>query len=164
MTELKDIRFILGEGLPAHTLEMLADKNFKFIPGRKRPGFVKLVVPNPIYANQKNIVQGTIIAEESTQLNLVSPGGVEDSIILKGKGLASFDLSFRPRQPGLFVYDIHVMDRTGNVYSEKVPMEVEEEKKLKILFLQKFPTAEVRYLKNYLTSGGPWPCSAISII
>ena len=154
LTEMKGLGLILGEGLPYFALELVQGEHFKFIPAKHPIGINRLILPKKIYPNQTNTIQGTFHAEKPTQLKLESPGGVEDSVMIIPKGVDSFSLSFKPKHSGLFTYDITTQVGSGNKHREKIPIHVEQERKLKILFLQKFPTAEVRFLKNYLVQKG----------
>lgn len=148
-----DIKIIVGQGLPYYVLEEMDQKNFKFLPSLLPSGITELSIPKSIIVNKKNHVNGVFNSSGKTTLTLLGPAGVEDSILFRGFGEFSFDLSFKPRQSGLFVYTLaHHNATTTSV--EKLPIEVRPEQKLKILILQKFPTAEIRYLKNYLAEKG----------
>ena len=148
-----DIDIIIGEGLPYYALGLMAQKRFTFIPGHIPSGLTQVFIPTNIQANQKSLIQGTFNATTQSKLKLIGPGGIEDSTVLE-KGQNFFSLSFRPKQPGLYVFNILATEGPSTEFTEKLPIEVLRERKLHILFLQKFPTAEVRYLKNYLAEKG----------
>ena len=154
LAESGDIKIIMGEGLPGFALEMIEKKNFEFIPNNLPIGTIQLSIPQPIVVNKKNLIQGVFNSKGKTTLRLISPAGVEDSVDINGTGQTPFVLSFRPRQPGLFVFTLSSQDSSSNILTEKLPIEILAEQKLKILILQKFPSAEVRYLKNYLAEKG----------
>ena len=90
------------------------------------------------------MIEGVFNSKGKTTLRLISPAGVEDSVDINGTGQTPFVLSFRPRQPGLFVFTLSSQDSSSNILTEKLPLEILAEQKLKILILQKSPTAEVR--------------------
>lgn len=160
LTDIGDrIRIVMGEGLPAYALDLIDRENFSFIPQRAPIGITQLIVPKPILTNHLNSIHGIFNSSGKTKLKLVGPAGLEDSILLTARGLTSFTLSFTPRQSGLFLYRLVAQDSASAELSsteltEKLPVEVTSERKLQILFLQKFPTAEVRQLKNYLIEQG----------
>ncbi len=146
------IRFIVGEGLSHDALELISVKSFRFIPGKSPGGVSQLFINKPVRVSQFSSIHGTFNALDNSKLKLVGPSGPEDSISLK-KGVSNFSFSIKPRQAGLFIYEL-TSQVNGNTITEKVPIEVVLEKKLSILILQKFPTAEIRYLKNYLAEKG----------
>ena len=78
---------------------------------------------------------------------------MEDSVSFTQQGNHDFTLSLTPKQSGLFVYSV-VIEDDGKSVTQKFPVEVKEEKKLNILFVQNYPTAETRYLKNFLIENG----------
>lgn len=148
-----DINYILGEGLPHSALELMGNQNFRFI-GRDIPsGVVEFYPPGKIYANKVNSFSGVFNSSRKTKLKLNGPAGVEDSVSLT-RGEKPFALSFHPKQPGLFVYTLTSEDSLGNKLTERIPVEVLQQRALRILFVQKFPTAETRYLKNFLSEKG----------
>ncbi len=148
----EEIQFVLGEGIPIFALALMDRKAYQFFPSTKPFGITQLQL-SAIQANRQSSIQGKITTHGKSSLKLVGPGGVEDSVSLKGKGIIPFMLHFKPKQAGKFVYAVCIEDSTG-VRKEKLPIEVKEEQKLTILFLQKFPTFEVRQLKNFLAEKG----------
>jgi hypothetical protein len=154
LTDLdSDIKFVLGDGLPFHVLEMMSSKNFEFISGQLPVGITQLHIPENIKANQQATIQGALNASGKTTLTLIGPGGAEDSITINKKGHLPFSLNFKPKQSGSFIYSIVSKNEEG-IQTEQLPVEVLEEQKLNILFLQKFPSFEVRQLKNFLAEKG----------
>src|SRR5260221_961026 len=148
----ENIKYIFGEGIPGYALDLLSKRDFQFIPCRLPFGVVELTVPE-IFSNRRNSFYGSFNSPGKTKLKLVGPSGVEDSINLS-PGNNSFMLSFHPKRSGLFLYDLISTDSLGNTFLEKLPIEVLEERALRILFVQKFPSAEMRYLKNFLAGKG----------
>ncbi|NOS55342.1 MAG: hypothetical protein HOP37_03690, partial [Cyclobacteriaceae bacterium] len=146
-----DIRFVLGDGLPYYGIE--EGMSFQYFKAELPTGIIQLVIPPIFKVNQANHISGVFNAKSKSKIKLISPGGVEDSVEYSTNGIHNFTLSFKPPQPGLFVYTIDVQD--GNeVVSQKLPVEVAPFKKLNILFIQNYPTAEVKYLKNFLIEQG----------
>ncbi len=143
--------FVLGSGLSSDELDLVGNRNFQFLPGNIPLGITQLFIEKPIRANESAYIRGVLNTNENVVLKL-SAFGTEDSVSLKGKGLVPFSFSTKPKQQGLFVCTIS--SKGDNPVNEKLPIEVVPEQKLKILVLQKFPTAEIRYLKNYLAEKG----------
>ncbi len=146
-----NIEFILGDGLPYYTLEQF--KEHRYLKGELPTGIVELLTSQIFKVNQSNHISGWLRTNRKAKIKLISPAGVEDSVEYSTSGLYPFKLSFTPQQAGLFVYTIEVQD--GNeVVSQKFPVEVERIWKLNILFIQNYPTAETKYLKNFLLEQG----------
>jgi hypothetical protein len=141
---------VAGEGIPSYALGVLDHKTFQFIPASLPQGITRLIIPDNIYANDQTLLQGKFNASEKTKLKLMGPGGIEDSVTLS-KGEVSFSLSFTPKQSGNFIYSL-VFGIRGSTFIERLPIVVMPERQLRILFIQKFPTAEVRYLKNFIST------------
>lgn len=148
-----EITFILGDGLPVYEEEII-NGPYTFIPGKLPIGITQLEIPANVHVGQTTKVNGTVNLERRTKLILKSPGQAEDSVTLKGAGIKSFSFSFQSRQAGLFQYSLIIRDSLNTIIEAKLPIEVKLEEKLNILFVQKYPTAEVRYLKNFLVEKG----------
>lgn len=148
-----EIHFVVGEGVPDYALDIFEIKKFRFLPTNQSAGITQVHVPSKIEVNQPVFVHGQAKANESSTITLLGPGGKEDSIRLKGNAIQEFTLKFKPKKTGLFVYTIQYKDQSG-IKAEQLPIEVREETKLNILLLQKFPSFEVRQLKNFLIEKG----------
>lgn len=148
-----EILFVTGEGLPSFALEMMDKKKFQFIASEKPIGIIALHFPEISRVNQQSTVGGFVNVNSETKITLIGPGGKEDSVVVNGNGSMSFSLRFKPKQAGLYTYYLQYSDNSG-VRTEQIPIVVEEEQKLRILFLQKFPSFEVRQLKNFLAESG----------
>lgn len=138
------VGFVVGEGLSTAILDQLTTHHFRYLAAAQPNGIIQLHIPDKIIVDQPQRISGLLKCTEKKLLQLVGPDGIEDSVTMAA-GQNSFSLNFTPRQAGLMVYQLQ---RDGN--SEPVPVEVIAEKKLRILFLQKYPTAESRTLKNFL--------------
>ena len=146
------IRFVTGSGLSPDELAFLQGEKFKFIPGNTPEGITRISVSNPVRTNHSATINGIInYTGAGTTLKLAGTG-TEDSIHLGGKGITTFSFTIRPKQAGQFLYSLQTKDTA--FVNEKLPIEILPEHKLNILFLQKFPTAETRYLKNFLAEQG----------
>jgi hypothetical protein len=148
-----DISFILGDGLPYYEQENISSY-YSFLPGKLPLGVTQLNAPNSVQVNQTATLSGVVNIKGSTTLVLEEPSGPKDSVVLQGTGEKSFSLSFQAHQPGLFSYSIILRDSIASKTEGQLPIEVTPEKKLNILIVQKYPSAEVRYLKNFLAEKG----------
>lgn len=146
----KNIKYVLGIGIPLPELEQIPNRKYTlFAP--QVTGMQKLVIPDKVIINQTSTLKGLFQATGETKIVLVGPGGAEDSVQLSRPGLHPIQLSFKPKQTGKFVYELLILNKEDSLLREPVPVCVQQEKKLKFLFLQKFPTAETRTLKNFLS-------------
>jgi len=146
-----NVRFVLGDGLPYYAIQK--GVRFQYFKSEPPTGILQLVNPSVFKVNQVNSISGLFYSKGKSKLKLISPGGVEDSVTYSISGVHNFILSFKPQQPGLFVYAIDVQD--GNeVLSQKLPVEVTPSERLNVLFIQNFPTSEAKYVKNFLMEQG----------
>lgn len=152
LADQKGIRFVLGDGLPTYVLEELGN-SFQFFPSELPIGITKWQTSAIFKANQQSTLSGLFRSRGKSKIILRNPGGVEDSVEFNNRGNHSFNLTLTPRQSGMFVYEVVIQDSLG-IQRQKFPVVVEAEKKLNILFFQKYPTSEVRYLKNQLIEKG----------
>jgi hypothetical protein len=142
---------LLGEGVPQYMLEYTDTSSIQYFPGINPEGVIG-IRSNKIYtANQRAELEGVVTLTSKQTLTLTAPGSVEDSIHINPKNTQSFSLTFTPKAAGLYLYTITASDSSGKIrYTEQVPIQVKEQKALSILFLSDYPSAEVRFLKNFL--------------
>ncbi len=145
-----EIQTVIGEGIPISDLDEMDNKHFEFVSNTRPEGIIELSIPKPIIANRKNNISGKFNNSQKTiRLYLSGPGGKEDSLTIKGKGQHNFKLTFVPKQSGEFIYTIRVQDSVGR-YQENLPIQVSEERSLKILFVQHYPSFEIQTFKSFL--------------
>ncbi len=153
LSTMGEVAFVLGDGIPTASLELLKSDPFIYLRGVIPAGIVSLDL-GPFPENRKNFLRGEIRDGNKTRVRLVGPGGVEDSVLIRKNGLQTFQLAFTTKRPGQYVYSLMLTDSTGRKVEEQVPVEVIGARTLRILLLQTYPQAEVRFLKNYLGEKG----------
>jgi len=147
-----EVKVVAGQGLPVHALDRMVNKTFQFVSSPVPEGITSLWIPADNLANRRNIIRGSFNSiHDGAWLYLDGPAGKEDSIQLQKKGQSQFELSFVPKLPGEFIYSlsIHVGAKS---YQEILPVHVNEDRILNILFLLNYPSFEMQYLKNFLSS------------
>ncbi len=145
------IRFLAGYGLKEAELEHLRGKSFSHIPSALPEGITAISIPEKMVSNRHYPVEGIYNGTSAaSKIILSGPGGREDSVTVKGKGLHAFHFSYLARRAGNIMYELIVTDSLGNQVIEKLPLKVAEAKPLNILFIQSYPTFETQYLKNFL--------------
>jgi hypothetical protein len=148
------VKYVLGEGIPPYALDEFEDLHFDFISSSQPEGVVKLE-SKQLKVNASNMLSGEFRSRDNeTLLQLNGPGGIEDSVQLNGNGILQFSLKTKPKQSGKFIYQLITKDKGKIIQQENLPLEVFPEKKLKILFIQQYPTFETRHIKNYLSEKG----------
>ena len=148
----KNIRWVLGDGLPEYFIEE-HNQSYRYLKSKTPLGIIEWNQPEIFRVNRKETISGKINIKKSTQLILSGPGGLEDSITVSGKGIQPIQFSITPKQEGKFVYSIRVKDE-NTTEDYPVPVEAKAVEPLHILMLQRFPSAEMRYLKNFLITQG----------
>lgn len=144
------IDLVVGEGLPLHQLDRIDDATFEYIPIPEPEGLIAVSLDETYQPHRNGKIRGTYNNKNGkTLIRLHGPAEIQDSVIIDEKGQNQFSLSFVPRQAGTFTYTLTVRD-SAHTTRETVPIHVDDERKLNILFLQYYPTFETQYLKNYL--------------
>ena len=145
-----EIKVVIGQGLPRHLLDNLKKKVFYFIPAPAPEGITNLFVSENNIANRKNVIKGTYNTKHGTGwVKLNGPGGIEDSVRVKTSGENSFEFAFIPKHSGEHLYTLSIHDSSAR-HPEVIPIQVDQEKPLRILFLHSYPTFETQALKNFL--------------
>jgi hypothetical protein len=145
-----EIQVVIGQGIPTYYLDTMDDKVFAYIPAAIPKGLTQLFISPINFMNRKNKIGcafNNVIGK--VQIFLLGPGGKEDSIQFHTKGLHHFNVSFVPKQTGEFIYRLQIKDSLKS-YEESLPIYVQRERNLNILFLQHYPTFEIQYLKHFL--------------
>lgn len=148
--------WIAGSGIPEYMLDY-TPFDFRFLPGPIPEGISRIIPPERVVSERWSSITGTFYnpTSRSLKLRLRGPGGVEDSVTIRKENSSTFSFSFFPKVAGRMIYKLEEVDSTGNVRaSQSLPLVVQDERKLDILFINDYPTFEQRYLKNFLASKG----------
>ena len=150
-----DIRFVLGEGLPIHALDLLDATGFTYIPSKPPEGVVHVSLADRPKLNRQSSIEGIYRNHSGLHpIVLIGPGGKEDSVTFSNNVETQFTLSFTPRQTGKLLYSLSIKDSLGEIREEKFPVTVEEPSPLKVLVILSHPTFETTFLKNFIASKG----------
>lgn len=151
LADLKGNLFVLGEGVPNYMLDYLDTSSVLFYPSKNLEGFTSVSSAQQYHVDQPGVVEGTIEGDNIASIKLSGAGIAEDSVKLNAKNSQSFSLSFTPKAAGLYLYALTASDTDGKViHSEQMPVEVLPQRSLSILILTDYPSAEIRFLKNFL--------------
>ena len=145
-----EIKIVIGQGLPRYLLDNFETKAFHFIPAPSPEGITNLFVSNHNIINRKNSITATLNSIHGKGwIKLSGPGGKEDSVAIKNKGQNDFELAFLPKHSGELLYSLSIHDGDTE-YEEILPLTVDQERPLQILFLLSYPTFETQNLKSFL--------------
>ncbi|HQQ98918.1 MAG TPA: hypothetical protein PLX35_16720 [Cyclobacteriaceae bacterium] len=142
---------VVGTGFPQNLLAQVDTAGYYFIPAPIPDGIIDLSLPEYIVPGRVSTIMGTLHTKVPTTIALSGPGGREDSVVLSQGG--SFSLRITPRAPGRYLYRLQTTAANG-AKEEIIPVVVQSPRVLRLLILQQFPTAEIRYLKNLLSQQG----------
>jgi len=145
--------FVLGHGPEPFDFWKFENIPTTYLGGMALAGIRRLKYDNEAFLGSQLDIRGLYNKpQKGNQIVLQNPGGIGlDSIALKEMLSQNFDLSADLKVKGNFVYKLTEKDSKGMViYSEPLPITVEDKKPLKILMINSFPTFESKYLKNYL--------------
>ena len=148
---------ILGQGLKPFDFWQLKDKTISYLPIIKVKGISRLKYEPNNFLGGDLIVNGEYMEPAAGhQLLLQNAGGVTlDSVVLKNEDSFLFRLKTNLKSVGKYVYQLTEKDSMGDIlYSEPLPIIVNEPVIGKILMIDQFPSFETKYLKNFLAAEG----------
>jgi hypothetical protein len=148
---------VLGNGLSSYDFWQLQDVSTTYLKGAVPKGIVKLKYENRLQIGENLFVSGLYNQPSSgNRLVLETNGGQGlDSIVLKGATEQGFELESNVKAKGKFVYQLSEKDSTGvTLNSNPLPVEVVEKEPLRIFIINRFPSFETKYLKNFLAEEG----------
>ena len=145
-----EIKIVTGQGLPRYLLDNLETGAFRFVSAPLPEGITNLIVSEHNIINRKNSITATVNSRYGKGwIKLNGPGGKEDSVAIKNKGQNDLELAFLPKHSGELLYSLSIHD--GNTqYKEILPVTVDQDRPLQILFLLSYPTFEAQNLKSFL--------------
>lgn len=152
-----DSIFILGHGPEGYDTWQLEDRSISFLGGDPPSGLVGLTHPMALYLGDELLVGAKILHPKQGHWVLLrdSGGNPLDSIALVDGPQQLLRLGTIPKSKGLFEYSLEERDSKGNLMArEPIPVEIKQSHPLSILMLNRFPTFEGKYLKNFLAHRG----------
>lgn len=150
----ENIKAVVGNGLPTDLLDKFqySEGQFVFIPAKSISGIINFSISR-CEANRICQISGEIATKSACTLYVANAAGNEDSLKILEEGVHKFTLNVRPKLAGIFIYEFRIQYNDETKY-EPLPLKVTEGKKLKVLFLQRYPSFEHNSLKNYLENQG----------
>jgi hypothetical protein len=146
---------LLGHGLPEYALPVLDSMEIEAHLSPLPEGIVDLYWPRRLNLGEPLRVSGRYHSSGKTpaRLLLSLAGLSQDSLLISRSAPqdTAFLLEHTPKETGRWTYRIRI-EQGQEVKEELIPVEVQPAAPLKILILASFPTFEIKFLKNALSS------------
>jgi hypothetical protein len=142
---------VFGHGLSSDELKSLPEISYAF-EGSPNPGIQSVSWPDELPSSAALNVQGVYEnkADAPVQLLLEGAGSKLDSVTIAANQKSGFSLSSRPKQSGKAIYHLIVMQGTKELANEKIPFNITESPKVKVMVLASSPDFEFKFLRNWL--------------
>lgn len=152
-----DSIFILGRGPQPYDGWQFEDRSISFLGADPPSGPVKLTHPGTLYLGEELLLGVKYLQPKAGHWVLLkdSGGNSLDSVAMVEEPEQHFRLGTTPKSTGLYEYSLEERDPQGKlVLREPIPVEIGQRHPLDILMLNRFPTFEGKYLKNFLAQRG----------
>jgi len=149
--------FILGNGTAAYDFWQFENRSVSYLGGDLPDGIIYLKYDQEnILGDDLEVLGRYRNAEASNRIVLQDGNGRGlDSIVFTEEISQNFKLSTPLKAKGKFVFKLVEKDSIGDtILSEPLPFKVMGKTNFKILIVNRFPTFETKYLKNYLAEMG----------
>lgn len=146
LAALRDVRFVLGDGLTPSEQEVLRHKRFTSLFSPGPPGVTALVIPYST-VGKETAITGILRGSGVTVAQLQQHKILASVTIPSGSG--PFTLRFTPTVAGRQTYRLLTIAE-GDTIENTIPINVRESPVLNVLILQSAPQFEIRELKNFL--------------
>lgn len=145
---------IIGAGLTARDQEAARGVAITFNPAALPSGLVELSLPDTVSSGAQWSVQGRVNQIKNARAELLDPGNaVVANTPVDANGY--FTLSETARTAGLAVYQLRISDEQKAVVEIiKLPLNIVQEKTLKVLSLSGGPNPELKYLRRWAVDAG----------
>jgi len=149
--------YILGDGMAPYDFWQLDNVKATYLPGNVLGGIKRLQYDSKVTLGDSLIVRGLYEKPlKGTQIVLEDSGGNGlDSLAIAKEEELIFEVGSTPKIAGTFVYTLITKDSLGEVVTrDPLPVQVNPSRVLKVVILNRFPTFETKYLKNFLAENG----------
>lgn len=143
---------LYGNGLEPAELKLLKNYNYKFNAAALPAGILSCSWPAVLKQAELLHIQGVFnnTTAQGVKIVLEGLGSKLDSATVPAHTSRPFSLQTQPRQLGRALYTITALNGTDSIQKEKIPFQVTESPKIKLLVLSSFPDFEYKFLKNWL--------------
>ncbi len=150
---------VFGYGLESHQLGLLKDQSIIFHSTQAPDGFSRLQYEAELEQGERMVLEGQFNVKDTTSVRIVLAafGVTLDSAGLDPAG--KFHLEQIPAHVGRALYSLIALKGKDTLEKQPLPLQVNEQKKLRLLFLNSAPGFESRFLKAWLAEKG-YPVSS----
>ena len=147
---------ILGEGLRPFDLWQLEKIQTTYLGGTEPIGITRLHYnTNNTVGNQARINGQYNSPTDGHKLILEGPGGSALDSFNFTNNTRNFQLTTNLTTAGIYLFNLIEKDSLDTILTkDPIPIIVEEQNQLKVLIINRNPTFETKYLKNYLAKNG----------
>ncbi len=143
---------VIGNGLEEWEMAQLSVP-IEFLPNGSYPeGPVELSVDNGS-VNSETTIEVRLQLEDEMDVGVSGPG-IEPIILKASPDQNKLEFEVKPTIPGDFMFHMNGVRDQDTVFSEMIPVRIEEQIKKNILILSGAPSFEVRFLRNHLIENG----------
>ncbi|MEO8002807.1 MAG: hypothetical protein ABI644_13110 [Arenimonas sp.] len=145
---------IIGDGLSPRDQDAARGLSIEFKPSPLPSGLVELSLPEKISSGARWSLQGRVHQIEKARVELLDPGNsVVASTLVNDDG--NFLLADTARTAGFAMYKLRILDDQKKILDTvKLPLNIVQEKPLRVLSLSGGPNAELKYLRRWALDAG----------
>lgn len=145
---------IIGAGLGPRDQDAARGVSIGFTPTALPKALVELSLPQNVSSGARWSVQGKVNNIKNARIELVDPGNVVVANVLVDKD-GHFVLSETARTSGLAMYQLRIQDERKNpLETVRLPLNIVQDKPLKVLSLSGGPNPELKYLRRWAVDAG----------
>lgn len=145
---------IIGAGLGPRDQEASRGVSIEFEPADLPKALVELSLPQNVSSGARWSLRGRVNQIINARIELVDPGNVVVASTLVDKD-GFFVLSDTARTSGLAMYQLRILDEQKKALeSIRLPLNIVQDKPLKILSLSGGPNPELKYLRRWAVDAG----------
>jgi len=149
--------YILGDGVEPYDFWQFENRSVNYLGTDEPKGISQIKFNKESVLGADLVVNGIYRkAKAKHKLILQDGNGIGiDSLVLAESELQNFELSTATKAVGKFVFRIVEKDAAGlQIASDPLAFKVINNQKVKVLLINRFPTFESKYVKNYLAEMG----------
>lgn len=145
---------IIGAGLGPRDQDAARDVSIEFTPTALPKKLMELSLPKNVSSGARWSVQGKVNDIKNARIELLDPGNVVVANTLVDD-VGHFVLSDTARTAGLAMYQLRIHDEQKNpVETIRLPLNIVQDKPLKVLSLSGGPNPELKYLRRWAVDAG----------
>lgn len=145
---------IIGAGLGPRDQDAARGVSIEFTPAALPKALVELSLPQNVSSGTRWSVQGKVNDITNARIELLDPGNVVVANTLVDND-GHFVLSDTARTAGLAMYQLRIQNEQKNpVETIRLPLNIVQDKPLKVLSLSGGPNPELKYLRRWAVDAG----------